>query len=148
VSARTKYSENINVRPARLYKSQARSRVTNGVDLLPNVDGRSLWVRRYRDIVAMHTADLGGDDNITAAERALVRRAACLVVELETLECKFAQEGAPKGWQFTRYLRACNSLRRLLVSLGLQRRSKDVTPDLDTYLHMKTIEDDEMEEAE
>jgi hypothetical protein len=94
-------------------------------------------------VIAQHTADLGGDDNITAAERALVRRVACIVVELETLECKFAQDGAPKGWEFTRYLRATNTLRRLCATLGLQRRSKDVTPNLDQYLHMKEEEDDD-----
>jgi len=33
-------------------------RITNGSALLPDVDGRSLWVRRCKDIVAAHLSDL------------------------------------------------------------------------------------------
>jgi hypothetical protein len=36
-----------------------RSRVTNGGALLPNVDGRSPWVRRAKDVIASHLSDLG-----------------------------------------------------------------------------------------
>ena len=37
---------------SRTTKAQARSRVSNGRDVLPDVDGRSLVARRYRDIVS------------------------------------------------------------------------------------------------
>ena len=43
-------------------KAAARSRVSNGADVLPNVDGRSLIARRYRDIAAQmrhQVADAG-----------------------------------------------------------------------------------------
>lgn len=53
------------------------------------------------------------------------------------------------------YQRAANSLRRILESLGLERRSKDITPDLHTYLEGKSRrvridrdDDDELEAAE
>src|SRR5271166_4468482 len=52
-------------------KSRQRSRVTNGTALLPGVDGRSAWMRRCKDIIAAHVSDLGGEDNISAAEPAL-----------------------------------------------------------------------------
>jgi hypothetical protein len=48
-------------RTATLAKPTARSRVTNGRELLPGVDGRSLWVRRFRDVLALHVSDLGGE---------------------------------------------------------------------------------------
>src|SRR5262249_10852959 len=125
------------IKPVRLAKSSFRSSVTNGRRILPRiVDGRSLWARRYRDVLALHTQDLGGDANITEGERAILRRAATLIVELEQLEVKFASEGS-KGYQIDRYQRMSNSLRRLLEALGLQRRQRDVTPTLDQYLRMK-----------
>jgi hypothetical protein len=46
----------------KLAKSHARTRVTNGKSLLgPGVDGRSLWARRFRDVLALHLSDLGGE---------------------------------------------------------------------------------------
>jgi hypothetical protein len=64
------------------HKDNARSRVANGRAVLPGVDGRSTWVRRLRDVMALHLSDLGGDDNVSEAERSIIRRAATLTVEL------------------------------------------------------------------
>src|SRR5262249_49811818 len=72
---------------------QGRSRITNGTRFLHNVDGRSPWVRRCKDIIASHLSDLGGVDNASAAERSIIRRASVLTVELEHLEGKFALAG-------------------------------------------------------
>ena len=119
--------------------------MTNGRDLLPNIDHRSIWVRRFRDVLALHLSDLGGSEHVSHAEAALARRAACLIVELEQMEQTFALNGSAKGWQLERYQRAANTLRRLLESLGLQRRQKDVTLTLDQYLQTKAplVEADE-----
>lgn len=43
---------------------------------------------------ALHISDLGGEDNVSEAERALVRRAVTLIIELERREVMFAQAGA------------------------------------------------------
>jgi hypothetical protein len=75
--------------PAAGTKAYARSSVSNGTKLLPGIDQRSPWVRRCKDIIAEHIADLGGAANLSAAERSLVRRAAVLATELERLESKF-----------------------------------------------------------
>ena len=61
--------------------------------LLPGIDGRSPWVRRCKDIIALHLSDLGGVDNTSAAERSIIRRAVVLTVELERLEARFALAG-------------------------------------------------------
>ena len=53
-----------------------RSAVTNGA-VLPGM-GRSAW-RRLRDLVALHITDLGGNTNVSEAERAIVRRAAVII---------------------------------------------------------------------
>lgn len=112
----------------------SRSAVTNGSELLPTIDGRSIWARRLRDLIQLHTADLGGDDAVSQAERSLVRRAACLTVELERLELMFARRDGATHAELEVYQRSANTLRRLLSAVGLQRRPKDITPTLDQYL--------------
>ena len=67
-------------------KPHARSAVTNGAVLLADVDGRSTWARRARDLINEHLGDIGGLDQTSAAERSLVRRASVIEVELERLE--------------------------------------------------------------
>jgi hypothetical protein len=38
-------------------KDPQRSRITNGSALLPGIDGRSAWVRRAKDLLALHISD-------------------------------------------------------------------------------------------
>ena len=77
----------------------------------------------------LHLSDLGGEDICSEAEKALVRRASVMIVELEHMEMRFAlaedgaSESAIKTYQMT-----TNTLRRTLESLGLKRRTKDITP--------------------
>jgi hypothetical protein len=119
-------------------KAPARSAVTNRTSILPGVDGRSTWVRRLKDLIALHEADLGGADRASEAERSIIRRAATLTVELERLELRFAQadmsgqSATPADLDL--YQRTANSLRRLLEAVGLKRVPRDVTPPLKDYL--------------
>jgi hypothetical protein len=106
-----------------------RSAIANG-KLLPGVDQRSSWVRRCRELIADHISDLGGEDNTSAAERSLVRRAAVMTTELERLEVKFANAGEASADDLDLYSRSAGNLRRLLEAIGLQRRAKDVGPTL------------------
>jgi hypothetical protein len=110
-------------------KDPQKSRITNG-RLLVGVDGRSPWVRRCKDIIRSHLSDLGGEDNTSAAERSIIRRAAVLTTELERLEVKFALAGQASADDIDLYSRAASNLRRLLEAVGLQRRAKDVGPTL------------------
>jgi hypothetical protein len=66
-------------------KDAARSRVTNGHVLLPGIDGRSVWARRAKDLLALHLSDLGGSSNVSEAERSIVPRCAIIETELERL---------------------------------------------------------------
>jgi hypothetical protein len=114
------------------------TRVTSGRDLLPDIDGRTVWARRCRDLVELHLADKGGEVNVSEGERAIIRRAAVLIVELERQEAAFAAAGgAPDIASLDAYQRASNSLRRLLEAVGLERRGRDVTPTLSAYLATK-----------
>jgi hypothetical protein len=117
-----------------------KSRVTNGKILIAGVDQRLPYVRRCRDILREHIADLGGADNCSAAERSIIRRASVMTVELERLETKFASAGEASPDDLDLYQRAAANLRRLLEAVGLQRRSRDVTPSLQAYLVAKAGE--------
>jgi hypothetical protein len=91
-------------------------------------------MRRLRDLIEVHVADLGGNDSVSAAERSIVRRAATLTVELERMEGAFALAGEAAPDALDLYQRTAGNLRRLLESVGLQRRARDVTPSLSQYL--------------
>jgi len=108
-------------------KDPQRSAIANG-KLLPGVDQRSTWVRRCRELLADHIADLGGQENTSAAERSIIRRAAVLTVELERLETRFASAGGASVEDLDLYQRTAGNLRRLLEAVGLRRRAKEVSP--------------------
>jgi hypothetical protein len=111
--------------------------MTNGSVFVPGVDQRSTWIRRARDLIELHTNDLGGSDRLSEAERSIVRRAAVISTELERMEAKFATDD-PSPTALDLYQRLANSLRRLLESVGLERRPRDVTPDLNAYVASRT----------
>jgi hypothetical protein len=111
-----------------LAKKKARSRLSNGHALPRNVDHRSAWARRFRDLLQIHLSDLGGVDNASASEQAIARRACTLILSLEMMEMKFAMAGEASPADLEIYQRCASSMRRLLEAVGLQRRSRDVTP--------------------
>jgi hypothetical protein len=114
-------------------KSKGRSKITNGA-LLPGIDGRSTWVRRARDLLRSFITDLGGPSDVSTAELALARRCAVLVAQAERLEAEFAVvQGKADNADLDAYLRTANTLRRLLQTLGLKRRAREIVPDPLTY---------------
>jgi hypothetical protein len=109
---------------------KGRSRVTNGRLFVLGTDQRNPWIRRCKDIAAAHTGDLGGERAISEAQRSLIRRISILTIQSEMLESKFAQaHGDASAKDLDLYIRASGNLRRLLQTIGLERRQKDVTPD-------------------
>ena len=67
--------------PLTAAKPTARSRITNHKDLLPDIDGRSIVARRYRDILSAIISDQGGLDQMSEARLQLIRRfSACAVL--------------------------------------------------------------------
>jgi hypothetical protein len=112
-----------------LRKLMGRSGVSNGkrTFLDREVDGRSVWARRFRDLIGAHVADLGGDTETSTAEMHIVRRASALCVELEIIEQRFSQSpngGTPADLLI--YSTLSNTLRRLLESVGLKRRPREI----------------------
>jgi hypothetical protein len=111
-----------------------QSAITNGSKVLLGVDHRSPWMRRLQDLINHHAMDLGGPDAISHAETLLIRHAAVLELQLEMMSAGWGQnqgEASPRALET--YQRTTNTLRRLLETLGLERRAKDITPTVDEY---------------
>ena len=109
--------------------------------LLPGMDARSRNFGRFYEIVSAHLSDLGGESNTSAAERSIIRRIGALTVQLEALESKFDTPGASDKGDVDLYIRGAGGLRRLLQSIGLERRAKNITPTVEAYAaHLKAQE--------
>lgn len=115
----------------------AASRVTNGKETLPGVDGRSAVARRYHDICAAIAADQGGADRMSEARLQLVRRFAAAAVLAEQMEARLARgEKIDVG----QHAHLSSTLCRLAQRIGLKRVARDVTPTLHEYMATRTAE--------
>ena len=119
----------------------ARSRITNGKELLPDVDGRSVWARLFRDERGALIAHAGGEDRASEPQRMLCRRAAALEAELVHFEAKFAATRAagdiPTAKDLDLYSRLASAQRRVLEAIGIDRKAFDAVPSLDGYLQQR-----------
>ena len=107
-----------------------RSKITNGKQLLANVDGRTADARRYRDLCMSLADDIGGTSSLTEAQRALVRQAAAMIVQSETLQSAIVRGEIVDSEQLTRL---ANAATRILSRLGLKKPAEP-TPSLADYL--------------
>ena len=117
--------------------SRTRNRVTNDArSFLGNVDRRSREARRVNDVLDDLLRHLGGAEATSAVRMLLAKRASALVVWCEVEESKLVlqQEKGALPFDPQVYATAVNSLRRLLLDLGLNARLRDVTLDLHRYL--------------
>ena len=80
-------------------------------------------------------SDLGGEANCSEGEKAIARRVACLVVELEQLETEFGRDHSTPE-RLSLYSMLTNTTRRCLETLsnGLARRPRDISPTLGQLL--------------
>jgi hypothetical protein len=114
-----------------------RSAVTSGRQLFIDGDPRSAWSRRFHDLVLGHVSDLGGADLLSEAQFSLIRRAAAIECELERLDARLS---VGELVDMDSYGRCASHLRRLFETLGVERKSRDVTPTLSDLLredHMR-----------
>jgi hypothetical protein len=73
---------------------------------------------------------MGGRSMLSEAQISLVRRASALELELEQMEGRLS-EG--QEVDLDKFGRAASHLRRLLETLGIERKAKDITPSLEAY---------------
>ena len=102
--------------------STVRSAIANGSRLLEAIDARSAPARRFRDLQASMASDLGND--LTEAQLQLVRTACGLIVMRESLDTQVLNG---ETINTTQYTNIANSLKRVLMALGLKRVPRDVT---------------------
>jgi len=117
------------------FPSRTRSAVTNHKDLLPGLDGRSATARRFRDLVNAFVADMGGLDRCSEIKLGLVRRLAATTVQAEMLEARMVNGEAI---DIAILCTLASTTVRLSQRLGLERRTRDVTPSLNQYLAGRT----------
>ena len=109
---------------------QRKGRQLVRLKTLDALDSRTLAARRAQALVADLESDLGGPDNVTVAERQIVQHAGVLGAVIEHQEALWL---AGDEVDETALLAAVNCQRRLLETVGLQRRARDVTPNIATY---------------
>lgn len=117
------------------------SAVTSGRKLFTQGTANSPWSRRYSDLVRLHAIDVGGGVDLSQAQQSLIRRAAAIECELELMEGKLSLGQEVDLDVFTR---SASHLRRILETLGIERRARDVTPTLEQIANHL---DDETETA-
>jgi hypothetical protein len=106
---------------------------------LANLDGRSRAVANCNNLKAAFETDLGGADTLSTGQAQLVQRAAMLSVVCEDFETRHLL-GQPI--EIDQYLTAINVQRRVLVTIGLERRARDVSrPSLSEYLRERSAPD-------
>lgn len=109
-----------------------RSRLSNGNGaLLPGVDQRSAAARRYRDLVAAIVADQAGIGECSETRLQLIRRFAASSVLAEQLEARIANG---ERIDIAEHTALSSALVRLAQRIGIDRRAKNIVPDLTTYL--------------
>jgi hypothetical protein len=103
---------------------------------LGDLDGRTNAAKAARALIGELESDLGGADRLSAGERVIVGRAAVATAMIEDIEARWLS-GRPLD--VAAYCALVNVQRRLLTTVGLQRRPRDVTPDLAAYVAAKTV---------
>jgi hypothetical protein len=113
-----------------------KSAITTGRKLFApeTTDGRFHAALRYRDILEQIQADLGGPDGLSEAQRQLARRAATMCAQAEIME---AEAVSGRAFDVHCFATLANCQRRLFESIGIERRSRDITPSLSNYLQAK-----------
>ena len=113
----------------------SRPLTRQGKARLLTLDSLDLRTAAYADatkLIDTLSRDLG--DDLSEGERQLVTRAALVGAIVADFEARWVSgQQIPLG----DYLSAVNVQRRVLATLGLQRRAKNVTPSLSQYLQQQ-----------
>lgn len=112
-------------------KPVARSRVSNGKDILPGCDGRGLIARRYRDICAALASDQGGADRMSEARVQLCRRFAAAACMAEAMESKLANG---EVIDIAEHSLLSSTLVRLASRIGINRTTHELVPSVAQYI--------------
>lgn len=104
---------------------------------LDALDGRTAAAKAVRALIAAIEDDLGGAERLSAAEHEIAQRAALAGAVLQDMETQWLS-GRPLD--VAAYSTLSNTQSRLLKMLGLERRPRDVTPELARYIEARATE--------
>ena len=105
-------------------KGKVRLATTSKVKDLSSLDRRTAAYRKTLQLISAIEADLGGPDQLSTAERQIIRHAALTSAMLEDHGTRWLG-GEPVDPAV--YCTLANSERRLYETVGLQRRQRDVS---------------------
>jgi ribosomal protein L12E/L44/L45/RPP1/RPP2 len=130
--------------PVVVPSKRTRAAVTNGSKAHQNVDERSSGARRFRDLVAAYSADLG--DNLSEADLAMVRIAAALTQKSEQMQAALA---AGENVDSDSLIRLAGTTRRSLAAISAKAADrKPGALSLAEYLARRTEQPDEAEDED
>jgi hypothetical protein len=115
-------------RPKRHHKRQLLTR--------DDLDLRTTAGKAFLQLITSITADLGGVDQLSTMEKALIEGFAGATVALTDLNTKLLRDGEAKVNVLTAHAAAINSLSKLAARLGTERRAR-IVPSLDEFLEMR-----------
>ncbi len=104
---------------------QGRNRLLNRESL----DGRTIVAKVFDRLVEQIHADLGGRDQLSAIELALVEAFAGGAVTLDNLNTRILTGAEIDNAMIAMHAQAISAMVRVASRLGLHRRQRDVTPD-------------------
>ena len=98
---------------------------------LSDLDRRTSAYMRTAETLEGILSDLGGADRLTTLERSLAESVAVMGTMLKDFEIRFL-----KGEQIdvAAYTTLANARRRDATTIGLERRKRDVTPDIRAFV--------------
>jgi hypothetical protein len=99
---------------------------------LDGIDRRTAAYRETKQLIAEIQADLGGADNLSAAERQMVQHGAVLGAFASDMEAKYLQG---RNIDVVALCTLLNAQRRCFDAIGYKRRQHDVTPTLLGFLN-------------
>jgi hypothetical protein len=105
---------------------------------LADLDNRTNAAKAARALIEAIESDLGGADSLSAGQRTLAARAGVMTAFIEDMETRWIMGGE---LDVAAYSSLSNVLSRTLRILGLQRQSKDITGDLQSYITARTAGD-------
>jgi hypothetical protein len=105
--------------PRQMRTRQGKARLVT----LDGLDARTAAAKAARHLIETLSSDMGGDDQLSVGQRQLVHRAALCGAIIADFEARWV---AGQTIPLNEYLSAVNVQRRVLATLGLERRAKPV----------------------
>lgn len=102
---------------------------------LENLDARSAFALRLRELHSEIIEDLGGEIEVSAAKRVLIERFVFLVAQVQEWEVEMFRNENKDGATIDKWVYAINALQGLASKIGLGKDHKTI--DLKDYLATK-----------